>query len=188
MSDRFVLLSGCSGGGKSTLLAELRRRGYVTVDEPGRRIIKAELQGGGRALPWTDLAAFARCAVEVSIADREAVSSATPGWVFFDRGLVDAAAALEHVTGEPALDTFGRTYRYYGTAFLVPPWPEIYTGDPERRHSIAEAVAEYQRLERAYSGLGYRVVVLPKVPVPERADAVLAELDSSSLAQKSPPS
>jgi predicted ATPase len=26
MSERFVVLSGCSGGGKSTLLAELGRR------------------------------------------------------------------------------------------------------------------------------------------------------------------
>ncbi|MGG2475815.1 AAA family ATPase, partial [Rhizobium sp. BR5] len=25
--DRFIILSGCSGGGKSTLLAELARRG-----------------------------------------------------------------------------------------------------------------------------------------------------------------
>jgi predicted ATPase len=37
--DRFVVISGCSGGGKSTLLAELARRGYRTVEEPGRRIV-----------------------------------------------------------------------------------------------------------------------------------------------------
>ena len=37
-SDRFVVISGCSGGGKSTLLSELGRRGYGTVEEPGRRI------------------------------------------------------------------------------------------------------------------------------------------------------
>ena len=37
--DRFIILSGCSGGGKSTLLAELARRGFATVEEPGRRIV-----------------------------------------------------------------------------------------------------------------------------------------------------
>jgi predicted ATPase len=37
MSERFVLLSGCSGGGKSALLAELHARGYHVVEEPGRR-------------------------------------------------------------------------------------------------------------------------------------------------------
>jgi len=31
--DRFVVLSGCSGGGKSTLLSELGRRGYRVVEE-----------------------------------------------------------------------------------------------------------------------------------------------------------
>ena len=28
--DTYVVISGCSGGGKSTLLAELARRGYAT--------------------------------------------------------------------------------------------------------------------------------------------------------------
>ncbi len=50
--DRFVVLSGCSGGGKSTLLAELRRRGHACVEEPGRRIIQEEARNGGQAVPW----------------------------------------------------------------------------------------------------------------------------------------
>jgi predicted ATPase len=39
----FVILSGCSGGRKSTLLAELGRCGHSIVEEPGRRIVKQEL-------------------------------------------------------------------------------------------------------------------------------------------------
>jgi predicted ATPase len=97
--ENFVTISGCSGGGKSTLLAELRRRGFATIDEPGRRIVAEELQRGGRALPWMDAVAFARRAIELSLADR-AVTEASARWVFFDRGLIDAAAALEHLTGE----------------------------------------------------------------------------------------
>src|SRR5262245_63699753 len=65
----FVTISGCSGGGKSTLLQELARRGFATVAEPGRRIVAEELQRGGTALPWADAAAFARRAIEVSLAD-----------------------------------------------------------------------------------------------------------------------
>jgi hypothetical protein len=49
--NRFVAISGCSSGGKSTLLAELGRRGHATVEEPGRRIVKQELAGEGSALP-----------------------------------------------------------------------------------------------------------------------------------------
>ena len=32
----YVVISGCSGRGKSTLLSELVRRGYSVVLEPGR--------------------------------------------------------------------------------------------------------------------------------------------------------
>jgi predicted ATPase len=179
MSHRYIVLSGCSGGGKSTLLVELQKRGYCVVDEPGRRVVKAELRSGGGALPWVDVPAFAQRAIETSIADRDA-ASALPGWVFFDRGLVDAAAALEHATGEPVLNTLGRSHRYNETVFLTPPWPEIYVGDAERRHGLEDAIAEYERLERAYPRLGYRVVVLPKVSVKARADVVLAELEAAS--------
>jgi predicted ATPase len=175
MSDRFVVLSGCSGGGKSTLLAELGRRGHAGVAEPGRRIVQAELHSGGQVLPWVDAAAFARRAMEVSIEDRRA-AAAVAGWVFFDRGLVDAASALEDATGEPALEPLRRSHRYNQTVFLTPPWPEIYVGDAERRHGLDESVAEYERLRRVYPSLGYRVVVLPKVAVEARADIVLEEL------------
>jgi predicted ATPase len=178
MSDRYVVLSGCSGGGKSTLLAELRRRGHCVVEEPGRRVVKAELQSGGGALPWVDVAAFARRAIETSIADRDAAST-LPGWVFFDRSLVDAATALEHATGEPALERLGWLHRYNETVFLTPPWPEIYVGDPERRHGLEDAIAEYERLERGYPMLGYRVIVLPKVGAEARADVVLAALKAT---------
>jgi predicted ATPase len=85
MSERFVLLSGCSAGGKSTLLAELQARGYHVVEEPGRRVVKHELEKGGNVLPWTDGTAFARRTIEVALSDREAAQELP------DRGLIDAA-------------------------------------------------------------------------------------------------
>jgi predicted ATPase len=175
MSNRYVVISGCSGGGKSTLLAELRRRGYNAVDEPGRRIVQEELKTGGSALPWADAKAFLRRAIDTAIADLEA-AKVKSGWVFFDRGLVDAASALEHVTGQPMLEALGRSYRYHPTVFLAPPSPEIYVNDPERKHGFDAATAEFERLEQAYPMLGYRVILLPKLSVGERADFVLAHL------------
>jgi predicted ATPase len=173
--DRFVVISGCSGGGKSTLLEELARRGHATVEEPGRRIVREETARGGVALPWVDLAAFARRAVDMALADRAAAAS-REGWVFFDRGLVDAAAALEQATGEPALELHGRAHRYHHCVFLTPPWPEIYAADAERRHNMAAAEAEYARLLEAYPLLGYETVILPKVGVAARAEFILQRL------------
>jgi predicted ATPase len=173
--DRFVVISGCSGGGKSTLLAELCRRGYAVVEEPGRRIVKEELKGDGSALPWVDETAFARRVIRMALADQES-ASALDGWVFFDRGLVDAAAGLQHITGEEVLASLGQSHRYHRRVFLAPPWREIYATDPERRHGLDAALVEYSRLLEAYPLLGYEVFVLPRVGVNERADLVLSTL------------
>jgi predicted ATPase len=174
-SNRFVVISGCSGGGKSTLLSELARRGFVTIEEPGRRIVRQELLGEGLALPWVNQVAFVRRAITLSVSDRTAPQSAV-SWVFLDRGLVDAIAALQYVVADPGLAALGQSHRYYHRVFFAPPWPEIYVTDSERRHDFNSAVAEYHRLLDVYSSFGYEITVLPKISVPERADFILHNL------------
>jgi predicted ATPase len=173
--NRFVVVSGCSGGGKSTLIEALARRGFSTVAEPGRRIVAEERAGEGLALPWIDLAAFARRAVAMATADR-AAAEVMPGWVFFDRGLIDAAVALEHATGEAVVERLALAHPYHRKVFLTPPWPEIWTGDRARLHDLADAEAEYARLVRAWPALGYAVHVLPKVGVEDRIEWMLSAL------------
>ncbi|MHC1943143.1 AAA family ATPase [Bradyrhizobium sp. UFLA06-06] len=175
MQNRFVLISGCSGGGKSTLLTELRARGYPVVAEPGRRIIADELASGGKALPWVDATAFLRRAVDVALQDVE-MAKAHSGWVFFDRGVVDAASALQALTGEPVLHPICAAHRYHRRVFMTPPWPEIYVTDSERRHGFEMAVAEHRRLMETLPTLGYDVIGLPKTSPAERADFVLTTL------------
>ncbi|MEG3147264.1 AAA family ATPase [Sphingomonas sp. RT2P30] len=173
--DRHVALSGCSGGGKSSLIAELARRGHCAVEEPGRRIVAQELAKGGSALPWIDPDAFARRAFALASEDRDA-TRANPGFTFFDRGLVDAAVALEHGAGIAMAATLTGTPRYHGTVFLAPPWREIYAVEAARRHDFAAAEAEYHRLSAAWPALGYHVVMLPLTSIAARADFVLATL------------
>jgi len=175
LNDRFVLISGCSGGGKSTLLAELHARGHPVVEEPGRRIIADELGSGGTALPWVDAPAFLRRAIDVALKDM-ATAKTHSGRVFFDRGLVDAASALEALTGETVLHPICSAHRYHRRVFMTPPWPEIYVTDSERRHGFEAAAAECQRLMQAFPLLGYDVINLPKSPPSARADFMLATL------------
>lgn len=173
--DNFVVISGCSGGGKSTLLVALQERGHHSVTEPGRRIVVEELARGGTALPWVDPAAFARQAIRLSLEDRAAAMGRS-GWVFFDRGLIDAASALEDMTGRPYVRRLARRHRSHRNVFMTPPWPEIYEKDDERRHDLADAIGEYERLCQTYPALGYEIHILPKTGVQERVDFVLARL------------
>jgi predicted ATPase len=177
--NRFVVISGCSGGGKSALLDALARRGHAVVAEPGRRIVREELDIGGSALPWVDAAAFARRAVDMALADLAAADGAA-GWVFFDRGLIDAETALRHATGQLAQGGSAGARRYHRQVFVAPPWPELYRPDAERRHSYDEALAEYERLVAVYPTLGYDVIPLPRTAIEARADFVIATLGNGS--------
>ncbi len=164
---RRILITGCSGGGKSTLLRALEARGHRVVAEPGRRIVAVETASGGRALPWVDPGAFARRALALSRQDLAALPAGA-GPVFFDRGLIDAAVALEQAEAVPLEASLGGTRHYSDPVFLAPPWPALFSNDGERRHGFSEAVAEFERLESALARLGYRVCPLPRAPVAAR--------------------
>ncbi len=68
------------------------------------------------------MGAFARRAIEVALHDRVLAMKAS-SWVFFDRGLIDAAAALQRLTGEFAPQELIQANRYNSRVFLMPPWP-----------------------------------------------------------------
>lgn len=172
---KHILISGCSGGGKSTLLAELKAMGHPVVEEPGRRVVEQERATGGTALPWTDMVGFVRKTLALSRADLDAVRN-VQGHVFFDRGLIDAAAALAHYAGVPLVHSLGDTSPYIKTVFLAPPWPEIYETDADRKHGFDDAVAEYHRLLDVFRRLGHDTLCLPKCAPRARAEFILSHL------------
>lgn len=176
MINKFILLTGCSGGGKSTLLSALADRGFSTIVEPGRRIVSEELAGQRAALPWVHPRAFAERAVKVAQSDLEKAQQ-TEGLTFFDRGLIDAAVALEHSGGPSASEILGKSRLYARRVFVVPPWEAIFANDPERRHSFEAAVEEHSRITQALNHLGYETYELPRVSVFERVQIVLQNSD-----------
>lgn len=166
-----VVLSGCSGGGKSALLAEMSRRGHLVRPEPGRQIVKEQLSIGGDGLPWANTLRFIDlCVSRAMYFYNSARTEGRP--VYFDRSLIDNIAGFAAL-GLPIPAEYraaAERYRYAHTVYLVPPWEELFRPDTERRHTFETARAEYERLEVAYRDFGYVVTVVPKGTVAERAD------------------
>lgn len=176
-----VVLTGCSGGGKSRLLAELARRGYRVLPEAGRQIVREQMQAGGDALPWTDLVRFVDLSVARAMTQYDSVSSdGRP--VFFDRSIIDQLSGLEHarLPVPAALTQAAQRSRYARRIFVTPPWQAIFVSDAERPKSFSAAVAEYETLRATYARFGHVAVEVPRLPVTERADFVLAALAAGS--------
>ncbi|MEL6551473.1 MAG: AAA family ATPase [Pseudomonadota bacterium] len=170
-----VLITGCSGGGKSTLVRALSERGHIIVPEPGLRIVKYERGRGGTALPWVDLHAFLWRAVEMAQADLTRMAS-SPNPVFYDRGLLDAAVGLKSSFGVPFHKTLGSRFPYSNRIFVAPPWRDIYATTLDRQHSFEDATREYDRIRGAAEELRLEIIELPRVDVQTRVLIVQSTL------------
>jgi predicted ATPase len=173
-SDRFFVLSGGPGAGKTTLIEALRANGLATIQEAGRGVIRAEMQAGGSALPWVDPVQFAERMFEWELRSyREA--GRREGAVFFDRGLPDTLGylRLEGLKAPPWMEEEVRRLRYNARVFIAPPWKEIFGRDEERRQSWQISVRTYDVMVKTYTGLGYALVELPRASVAERMAFVL---------------
>jgi predicted ATPase len=166
--ENFIVISGCSGGGKSTLISELKSLGFFVVKEPGREIVKVQTKKEGSALPWKDLDKFLEKALEKNISNYKSI--VTNKLVFFDRSIVDTIISFD---SDSAFVKAAKKYRYNKNVFLAPPWKEIYKTDKERKHSFSEAKSEYKRLVKNYKELGYEIITLPKVSVKKRIEFIL---------------
>jgi predicted ATPase len=172
-TDRFFIITGGPGSGKSTLIEALAAEGLRCMPEAGRAIIQEEVASGGDALPWADRLAFAERMFQWEIRSWHAAHN-VPGPVFFDRGVPDVMGYLNLVglTVPPHIEQAARTFRYHPRVFVAPPWPAIYTRDTERKQSVEEAESTYRALVDVYSRLGYEPVYLPLASVAERVQFV----------------
>ncbi|PTW39757.1 AAA family ATPase [Rhodovulum kholense] len=177
MSAPFFVLTGGPGAGKTSLITELARRGFHTIPESGRAIIREEMQSGGDALPWADRAAYAERMLE---RDLHAFSAAQKlsGPVIFDRGIPDVLGYLKlcGLPVAPHIATAAKAARYNRRVFLAPFWDEIFTQDTERKQSQTEAEATCAAMFETYVALGYEIIELPRTDIARRADFVCKQL------------
>ena len=176
-ASQLFVVSGCSGSGKSALIAALAQRGEAVVMEPGRQIVKEQVERGGDGLPWASRQRFIDLCAERTIRDFDRhlhLGRRT----FFDRSFIDVASAVQ-LTGLCAPDPLKlalQSRRYAPFVFVSPPWEALFQPDAERRHGFREAVAEYQILVPTYRRYGYELLFLPQASISDRVSFVLSTL------------
>jgi predicted ATPase len=176
-TDRFWVLTGGPGSGKTALIEALWQSGYYRTIEAGRGVIQDQMLIGGRALPWDDRSLFAELMLSWEMRSYRMAQEQT-GMVFFDRGVIDVLGYL-HLTGYAIPKHMQRTaenFRYNRRAFIAPPWDEIFRQDHERKQDFEESVRTYDAMVTTYSQYGYELLELPRASVRERLDFVLYEV------------
>ena len=181
-SNRFHILTGGPGSGKTTLIEALCALGFACSVEAGRGIIQDQVAIGGRALPWHDPLLFAELMLCWEMRSYR-IAELTDGPVFFDRGVPDVLGYLR-LTNIPVPDYMqkaAREFCYNPVVFIAPPWREIFRPDVERKQDFEEALRTYDALASTYSALGCQLVELPRLTVEERVRFILDYLGIAQL-------
>ena len=179
MTDRFHVITGGPGSGKTSLITALAADGFRHMPEAGRAIIQDQVDIEGTALPWRDREAFAALMLAWEMRSyREALAGSVS--LLFDRGVPDVIGYLRlcGLPVPPSVIRAAKQRRYATKVFIAPHWPAIFVQDAERKQSNIKAEATYHAMVEAYTSLGYELVPLPLAPISERARFVQARIGS----------
>ena len=177
MKDKkHFIITGAPSTGKSSVVNELIKRGYVCHDEIARQVIKENQGKGNNLLPWVDMLAFSD---EVFRRMEELNKSLPKGELcFLDRSMVDLIGYMDFGGGvAPARYAEGAKKSGYSlNVFYMPFWSAIFANDEQRLESTDEAMRIDEALRKAYNSLGFNLIEVPIGTVEERVDYILSFL------------
>ncbi|MBA2650780.1 MAG: AAA family ATPase [Tatlockia sp.] len=176
--NKLVVITGCSGGGKSTIIAELKDQGYTVVEEAGLALLREQIAKNSDITPWQNPIPFCELMVEKSIDlfhQAKKIQSVKNQVIFFDRCVLEGVSYFQNL-GRQEYDYLIEELRYYPLIFITPSWEEIYCNDEERKHSFEKALKNYEREVEFYPKCGYQIIEVPKQSVKERVKFILSAI------------
>ncbi len=173
---RNIVITGAMGSGKSTVLALLKQKGFITVEEPARPILAEQRSIEEEGVPEKNPKLFTQLLLSRAIYQYK-MMQINEGVVIFDRGVPDNIAYAEgfDLDYKPA-HLASKLFRYEKNVFIFPAWEEIYATDDERKMTFLQAKAFGDNVRKIYENYGYSIIDVPCVSPEERARFIIDKL------------
>ena len=181
---RYVLIGGsCSG--KTTLINELKQRGFSVLEEVARQVLEERKDAPKTPEEWEtrqNLIFKTQLEQEAQLAEDDLV--------FFDRGILDVVAYSEHYLGYiPDLVKNSQLTNRYSSIFVLDRLP--FEDDGLRVESgEKEALELHNKIIYVYLNYNYKLIYVPVFPgekqqaIKQRADFILDNVDEDRKKKK----
>lgn len=173
---RFVLTGG-PGVGKSTIIAELSKRGYQTTPETFTLLHEQAEKKNTLDTFFDDPAQLRSDLMSEQRRLESSVTATKPA--FFDRSTIDIVAFGDYFKVPMSQDLRNQASKNYDLIFFLDPLPEhFYENTAIRRETYKESAEIHNFLKDAYKQLGYKKYQLIDVPYGTPAERTQFILDT----------
>jgi predicted ATPase len=174
-----IVITGGPGTGKSSIINELLKRGFICFEEVSRQVILEARKNGDDQLFLTQPLLFSQLLLKGRLNQFEAAENSENKFVFLDRGLHDVLAYMDYID-EPYPSEFETTCKdnRYDLVYVLEPWESIYQQDNERYETFDQAKEIHKNLVNTYKNYNYNLNTVPFDTVEARVDFILNAIKS----------
>jgi predicted ATPase len=168
------IITGAPCSGKTTVIKEIERLGIRVIHEVARAYIDRQLSKGLRLNQIkADMLQFERHILHAKIRIEDSLTKTEP--VFFDRGVPDSIAYYSLEGLDPA-EPLEHSHRIrYRRIFFFERFD--FLKDEVRSEDELIAARLNDLLLKAYGNIGYDITMVPVMPVKDRVDLVLENIN-----------
>ncbi len=174
MKIKKIVITGGPGTGKTSIINELKNRGYNCLDEISRQITLKAREDGIDQLFLTQPLLFSEMLLKGREEQFNQANIENESFVFLDRGIPDVLAYMDFI-GDIYPDNFMESCKnhYYDLVFILKPWQDIFVSDSERYENFSQAIEIHDNLLNTYEKYGYNLNDVPFGTVENRTDFIL---------------
>ena len=171
-----IVITGGPCSGKTTIIEELRKKGFPILEETAKEIVEKR-----RDFPFTEEEAKIRqnLIFNEQLRKEELAEKQNYETLLLDRSIIDGLAYVNLYCNENYKKEFSEKIKNtdYDLILLFELLPFESEGFRSKNENVEEARKIHDSLYNSYKGLGYNIIIVPKMSVEERINFVLEKIN-----------
>ncbi len=174
-----AVIDGGPGTGKTSIIKDLRKKGYNVAPEAARVVLKRKEYRENPFLTKKQITKIQSEIWKLSIKYYQSSLKKRKNHIlFFDRGALSGLSymILSRVKIPKYMIEQAKLI-LYDYVFIVKPLPkELYVKDSVRRESYYQSLKIHRQIVKSYRKFGYKPIIIPFAPVKKRTEFILQRI------------